>query len=99
MPEDNLVKTRNICLFIGMVFGVCIHFDIMYSIPCGILLLISGIHLLEFSVKQKKMFESYLQDKLISYEKLLSEIKKEQEKIKADVTKLNLSTVYGARKT
>lgn len=99
--ENNIVNTKNICLFLGVTFGLLINYNYLYFIPSCLLLIISGIQTFEITKKNKKYHTEYLDHKLKSYEDIINKYANEQNKIKSDVesikNKLGVSQIFGQK--
>jgi len=100
--ELNMLSTKNVCITLGVIFGLLVYTYDLFAIPCTILLMSGAIQSFEISLKRKKLFENHIDLKLKSYEYILGEMKKENEKLKSDIESIkirqNVSAVYGVVK-
>jgi hypothetical protein len=97
------MNTKNMTLFLGVIFGISIYICNLYAIPSGILLFIFSIQTFEFSTKKKKMIEEYLNHKLKLYEEEKDLTKKDLDKLKQELdslkSRLNVTQMYGQKTT
>lgn len=95
----DVVSTKNVCMIIGVIFGILMYYCSVFVIPSSILLIIGGIQMFEISKKRKKLFEEHINFKLKSYEDEHATIKKDYEKMKSDLesfkNKVNITQAYG----
>lgn len=99
--ENYNINTKNICLLLGVLFGVLINYNYLYYIPCTLLLLISGIQSFEISKKMKKSHIELLNHKLKSYEDTINMFINEQNKLKTEIdsikSKMGVSQMFGQK--
>lgn len=98
LMKKDIISSKNICLFLGVVFGLLIDYSLFYFIPSIMLFTISGIQTFELSQKKKKYFEDFLNHKLDKYEDSLKDLKKDCDKNRTDLDSLkmrqNISGAY-----
>lgn len=95
------MNSRNITLILGVIFGLLMIYKIEYYVPCGILLLINGIHTFEFSNRKKKELEDKIYSNIKEFEMTVDNYQKEVHKLKTEFEslkmKINVSNMYGPK--
>lgn len=89
-------------LVFGLIFGILAIFNWVLVIPSTMLLIMSGIHILEVSKKNRHILEEHVNFKLLAYEAKMDSAKKELELIKTELdslkTRLSAAQSFGMKK-
>lgn len=94
-----LLEHKNICLILGVLFGLLSATSWQFLVTSSIFLIIFAIYSFEIVSNDKKELKVELDNKLLENDKFLKEYKKEIDKMKGELetlkNRLNFNSMFG----